>query len=283
MSTRLALRIQERFDELSPSERKLAELVLERQDDLLTYSATELATFAGVSKATAARLFRSLGYRDFNDVRLQAREERNRTPPFERRPTPVQPAVGARSLSSHLAMEIANITRSFETLRSDELTRAGELLSSARKVWVLGLGLEEGLARHARLQLSRLRPEVQLIGAQPGAWGEDLALTGSGDALLLISVAPRQTALRPIIEYGRTTRLAIVSLVDVGSAAWARRFSQVVVPCHGATAVEGGSFATIVSAIRLIAASISDRIGRAALQRADLIAEIHEELGDEEA
>jgi hypothetical protein len=90
---------------------------------------------------------------------------------------------------------------------------------------------------------------------------------------------------RPDVHHAAANALAVllVSVVDAGSTAWARRFSQVVVSCHGATQAEGGSFATIVSAIRLIAASVSDRIGRAAVQRADLIAEIHEELGDEEA
>ena len=83
MTTRLTLAIQEHFEQLPPSERKLAKLLLDRADDMLTFSATELAAMADVSKATAARLFRSLGYADFNEVRLQAREERNLAPPFQ--------------------------------------------------------------------------------------------------------------------------------------------------------------------------------------------------------
>ena len=53
MTTRLTLAIQEHFDQLSPSERRLAALLLERSDDMLTYSATELAAMAEVSKASA--------------------------------------------------------------------------------------------------------------------------------------------------------------------------------------------------------------------------------------
>ena len=84
MSTRLTLAIQEHFEKLSPSERRLATLLVDRADDLLAYSASEMAAMAGVSKATAARLFRSLGYADFNEVKLQARQERNLAPPFQR-------------------------------------------------------------------------------------------------------------------------------------------------------------------------------------------------------
>ncbi|MCP5281826.1 MAG: hypothetical protein H6930_09610 [Rhodoferax sp.] len=56
--------------------KSLAALLLERADDMLTSSATEWAAMADVPKATGARLFRSLGYADYNDERLQAREER---------------------------------------------------------------------------------------------------------------------------------------------------------------------------------------------------------------
>ncbi|MDQ0394405.1 MurR/RpiR family transcriptional regulator [Labrys monachus] len=282
MSTRLALRIQERFEKLTPSEQKLAALMLDRQDDLLTYSATELANFAGVSKATAARLFRSLGYSDFNEVRLQAREERNRTAPFERRSAKVTQVRGARSIEAHLQIEVANLTRSFESLRSDRLNEAADVLTEASRLWLLGLGLDEGLARYARLLFARLRPNVQLIGSQPGAWSEDLAMTGPGDALLVISVAPRPTIIRPILDYARTTRMAIVAVTDIGSSAWARRYARVVLPCHGAGDQAGTSHTVLMSMLRLLALASAERMGRASAQRSELIAEIHEELEDEE-
>ncbi len=61
MSTRLVLAIQEHYEQLSPSERKLATLLLDRIDDMLAYSAKEMADMAGVSKAPAPRLFPAFG------------------------------------------------------------------------------------------------------------------------------------------------------------------------------------------------------------------------------
>ena len=121
MGTRLALRIQDRFEALTPSEQKLAALLLDRPDEILSFSATELAALAGVSKATAARFFRNLGYADFNDVRLQAREERNRTGPVQLVPMPADRLEGAATIPIHLQVEMANLTRTFEELRSEGL------------------------------------------------------------------------------------------------------------------------------------------------------------------
>src|SRR5262245_65191459 len=56
-------------DVCSSDLKKLAQLMLDREDDILTHSATEIAEMAGVSKATAARFFQHLGYADFNEVK----------------------------------------------------------------------------------------------------------------------------------------------------------------------------------------------------------------------
>jgi len=278
MSTRLALRIQERFEKLSPSERKLAALLLERQDDVLTYSATEMAELAGTSKATAARLFRSLGYSDFNEVRLQAREERNRTAPFEqRRAVSAEPA-GSRSISNHLQAEMAALTRTFEDLRSDRLVMAARLVAEAPRVWLLAFGLDEGLARSARLLLARRRPDVQLLALQPGNWGEDLAMTGPRDALVLFLSGQRPRILRPMLDYARTTRMQIVAVTDAVQAGWASRHAAVVLPCHAATAAHGAAATSMASMTRLLVAAVEERIGKTAVQRSDLISEIDEEL-----
>ncbi len=153
---------------LTAGEQKIAQLVLEREDDILIHSATEIAEMAGVSKATTARFFQHLGYADFNEVKLQAREERNRTEPFEYSSTVDEEVPLVRTISAHLDLEIANITRTFEGLRSDKMREAAELIAEAPRVWVIGLGDEEGFARYARLLFSRLRHSVMLRASTGG-------------------------------------------------------------------------------------------------------------------
>ena len=65
--------IRTSYDRLPVGERKLADVVLEMRGELAGYSATELAESAGVSKATASRLVRRLGFSDYQEMRQQAR------------------------------------------------------------------------------------------------------------------------------------------------------------------------------------------------------------------
>lgn len=278
LGTRLALRIQERFETLTPSEQKLATLLLERPDEILTFSATELAGIAGVSKATAARFFRNLGYSDFNDVRLQAREERNRTGPVHQVPMPLERAEGAATVPIHLQVEVANLTRTFEELRSDALSAVAERLATAQRLWIAGLGAEGGLARHARIALARIRPSVHLVSENTGSWAEELASTGPADAILVVALRPWPKVIDAILAFARTTRLDAVVVTDPTSAARARRHGATPLICHVSTPGPESSHTTVLSMLHLIAGALAARLGAAALRRRDLIADLREEL-----
>jgi DNA-binding MurR/RpiR family transcriptional regulator len=282
MASRLVLRIQERYQKLTAGEQKLARLITEGQDDTLTQSATELAEQAGVSKATAARFFQHLGYADFNEVKLQAREERNRIEPYGLAVGSSDQIALGKAVARHLDMELKNLTKTFEQLRSDRVRAAAEILNDAPRLWVLGLGAEEGFARYARLLFARLRHSVMILGINQGSWAEDLAMTGPKDAVLLITLPPRPKLLKPLLAYAETSRLNVVTVCDRSYALEAQRFSRAVLPCHVSSFGLGPSHTAVGSAIRLLAVTFAAVAGKSALQRAEIIDGIHEELQDTE-
>ncbi len=278
MATRLTLRLHERISRLTPSEQKLAALLLENQALIETHSATELSALAGVSKATTARFFQNIGYADFDEARTQAREERNRTQPYAyARQARDRPVLG-RSIGDHLALELVNLTRTFEELRPDLLADAARLIVDAPRVWCLGFGAEAGLAQLARLTVARLRPDVHLLGAQAGAWAEDLAMTGPRDALILLTLEPRPRLQSSLMAYARTTRMNVVTLTDHRHYATALRFSRAVIPVHTASYGAVPSHTSMVSLLRLLAIAIIGQAGDPATDRTALIGEINEEI-----
>lgn len=281
MSTRLTLAIQEHYEKLSPSERRLATLLVDRADDLLAYSASEMAAMAGVSKATAARLFRSLGYADFNEVKLQARQERNLAPPFQREVESLPPPPrGAPTVAQHLHAEVDSLTRTFETLRGDTLREAAALVAAAPRVWLLGVGLDEGLVRFLRPQLARVRPEVFLLESPGGLWAESLALISARDCLLLVQTQPRVTLLDAVLTHAAATRMSIVCVVDIRNVAWARRSAQSVLPVIGASAEHAYSAMAGASMLHLLVQHVAERLGERARQRQAGVRAIRRELDE---
>ncbi|WP_445679508.1 MurR/RpiR family transcriptional regulator [Radicibacter daui] len=282
MSTRLALRIQSCFDRLTPGERRLAELILEGPDDMLSFSATELSAMAGVSKSTAARFFRTLGYTDFNEVRLQAREERNRTGPVQHIvATGGQAATGTPgSIENHLRGEIANVIRTLEGLSTEVVERAVDALATAPRLWIVGQGGLSGLGSHARQLLARIRPEVWVLGAAPTTLAEDMAMVAPHDAALIISGRPRDATVRQIADFLAAARARVVEITDPVNASRAMQNGAIVLPCHLGPARQSPSLTAIVSVLQLLIDRVEAQLGRNAVRRSELIAQIHEELGD---
>ena len=163
-------------------------------------------------------------------------------------------------------------------MQSDTLTEAARLIATAPRVWVLGFGAEEGLARHARLSFARLRPDVQLLGTHQGAWAEDLAMTGPRDVLLLLPLEPRPRALATLMAYARTTRMNVITLTDHQYYARAQRFSKLVIGCHVASYGNIPSHTSLLSVLRILAIAFIGQSGEAAQQRLSVIDEINEEI-----
>lgn len=253
-------------------------LLLENQALIETHSATELSALAGVSKATTARFFRNLGYTDFDEARTQAREERNRTQPYAYSQQAQDHGALGRSLADHLELELLNLTRTFEEMRPDLLTEAARLILDAPRVWCMGFGAEEGLARLARLTFARLRPDVHLLAASPGAWAEDLAMTGPRDVLLLLTLDPRPKFQSALTAYARTSRMNVITLTDHRYLARAQRFSRLAIGSHVATYGALPTHTTLTSLVRLLAVAFIGQAGEPARQRLGVIDEINEEI-----
>lgn len=279
MGTLLSLRIQEQFERLTRSEQKLARVLLDRSDEILNFSARELAQFSQVSPATAARLFKSLGYSDFNEVRLQARQERNRTGPtttvavaIDRLPT------GAATISGHLHFEQANLARTFESLRSDRLSQVADLLATARRLCIAALGNEAALARLAGGMFARARAGVHVLPEDSESWPAELATLGPGEVLLVIAAAPWPKAIQPLLEFCQTARVKVVVITDPASQARVERRGAIPLVCHALQASQSPSWTAVVSMIALLHLATLDRLGDQAPIRAELIDGLREKF-----
>ena len=105
-------------------------------------------------------------------------------------------------------------------------------------------------------------------------------MTGPKDVLLLVTLPPHQPVLKPILSHAATSRLNVVTITDRTSMLQAQRYSKVVLPCHVSSFALGPSHTSVMSAVRLLALTYAAQAGKSAQQRVEIIAAIHEELGD---
>jgi DNA-binding MurR/RpiR family transcriptional regulator len=202
-SERLDSRITRSYGTLSPQERRAADTLLEHLDDLATYRAAELAALAGVSKATMSRLFRTLGFADFDEVRDHLRSLRTSGEP--------QRVDGPPDVASLAAAEAASIE---VALQQPALAEAVRLLAGARRILVVGWRNSYPVALHLREQLIQSRPAVA-VGPVPGQMiGEELADLGADDVVVAVGFRRRPAIFGTFVDAALETDARLVVLAD---------------------------------------------------------------------
>lgn len=267
------------YDQLPPSERKLADITLSKLSNLASYSATELAAESDVSKATAARFFRRIGYPNFSQARRQARAEAHLASPlyasagvdFKEQPSD--------ALSRHIAVDIRNLTETFQLQNAASLEKAAQTIAGARRVRVVGMRNGHFVALYAAYLLAQLREGVAPLPTSAMTLAEDLASLGDDDVLLVVDFRRRAAMLRAVVEAGRAAKASLVFLTGAGMATLSRP-GDVVINCLTEGSSLFDSYATAVSLVNFLGTSVARELGPSGRSRLQAIETLHEVLGD---
>ncbi|TGV22205.1 MurR/RpiR family transcriptional regulator [Mesorhizobium sp. M00.F.Ca.ET.186.01.1.1] len=148
--------LQAILDELKPSERKVAEYIVAHPEDVVKLSVQKLAELSGVSEATIIRLARSLNMKGYQGLKLRIAGDLNK----QTTPTSYQEIMMEGSVESIMQAvswnNIQSIQDTLSVLSSEEVKRAVEALSTARKIDVYGVGASAVIADDIKQKFCRI-------------------------------------------------------------------------------------------------------------------------------
>lgn len=268
MPTRLATRIQECFDALTPSERALASYILENPNGVVGLSAAELSRAAGTSKSTTVRFFRALGYESFEAVRLQVRAELNHHQPngwSGRRPESAR----AGSPEAYVADELTALARTHESLNSETLRAVVERLAVADRIWLLTLDDDAPLAALAEGLFLSVRDNVHILADGRTSLLVRLASVGPKDVLLVIALGHRSAEAKFAIEQVASAGAGLVVLTNTSLPS--PLGADLVIRCHASSGMPGGSLTAAISTLQFVVRRLAERLGARAASRKALI------------
>lgn len=273
----ISQRIVDLYDLLTRSERRMADTILQSPDLVAELSATALAEQAGVSKATAARFFRRLGYAGARKARADAQimlDQDGRVPEWRAR------FGNARvNQAQHLTAEINNLTRSIEQIRSDELDTAIRAFAGAEKIWVVGFGENYPLAHFARALLIRVKPDIRMIPIGGFSVPEEFASIQASDAVLALGIGRRTKSLRSVMASSRRAGAHVTFITDQIAPVSSDAVS-ITLRCRTKGAGAFDSVVAPVSVLTYFCSSLALKIGEPALSRLEYISQIHVEWAD---
>jgi DNA-binding MurR/RpiR family transcriptional regulator len=265
----VAGRITECGPSLTPAERRVADVVLQRPQLVAFGTVAELAHEAGSGAATVVRLAGKLGFDGFTALQgaVQGELAHRLRPAAERIRQPVAPDVVGRTM----ATELDNVQSTLEAIDRESFERAVRAVSAtdARVVVVSGEA-SQGLARHLVGELSMLRDGVELVAGSEVAVVRSIALLDRGDACLVIDLRRYD---RWVLEAARLAGERQVTLVALTDSALSP-LALVADASFTVVAASAGPFDSHVATLALLNAlvtAVSDRLRGSATDRLDRI------------
>lgn len=211
--------LAERLDDLTPEARKAATFVIENPGEVSVSSIREIAGAANVKPNTLVRLARQLGFEGYEEFREPFREEiRRGAGSFPDRARWLQSlARGGRLAGLYrdmAAAAIANIERTFAETDDAALKAAADAVVAARRVYVLGVGVNNANAQNAAYLLDQAIPSVTAIPRPGGTAADDLSRAGPGDVVIAMTCKPYRMEVVEAVALAAEQGVTVAAISD---------------------------------------------------------------------
>ena len=270
----LESRIQDHYDNLPESERKVADLILDFPGEVAAYSATELAELAGGSKAAVTRLVRRLGFANFEEARRTARDAQNWGSPLYMMPRKPDGGDFNGRIQSHIEQDLKNITLTLESLNNETLGEIVTAIWRARRVFLFGHRNSHYLAGYLRGQFIQARPDVYLLPSAGETMAEYLADMTERDLIVIIGLRRRVPEVARTLEAAADAGAKVLYIADI--SARPQRKATWTLSC----AVRGNDlfdrYAGAMSLLHFLSISLMARSGEKGRVRLKSIERLHE-------
>lgn len=212
----LVTKIGKQVNQMTKSQKKVANYLLFNMDKLLFFTADELAKAANVSTATVVRFARELDFEGYTDMQKAARlrfHDREKEPEDLPQSSPEEDS-SEYLLEKSFRQDIQNLKRTFQDLSREDLERACTLLKTSRRVYLVGMRISRSMATYAYINWGMLRKGVHLIHNEGLDYAEELIEINSED-LIVAFWAPRYNrATYQMLSHAKRQKASVLLITN---------------------------------------------------------------------
>ncbi|MFD1020022.1 MurR/RpiR family transcriptional regulator [Thalassobacillus hwangdonensis] len=208
--------IEEMKQKLPPSERKIAEYILEHPEQAIRMTATELGKVSQTSSAAVIRLCKSLNMKGFQDLKLRIAGDLQQEEVTEFRD--IEPNEPFRTtIEKVTAHSVQTIRETSDVLSTDELSKAVDAILNCERILFFGAGASSITAMDAQQKFLRINKSVSsFTDMHMGA--TVTANLSENDVVFGISFSGETFEVAKILEIANARGATTISLTKYGSS-----------------------------------------------------------------
>ncbi|MGY3717651.1 MurR/RpiR family transcriptional regulator [Sutcliffiella cohnii] len=204
------LLLSERVSLLPPSERKIAQFILDNPYDSISLTASELGKRSSTSGAAVMRLCKSLNLEGLQDLRIRVAGDLQKSfeqglREFEHNENPLSIIQQMTNHTIHTMRETANL------LNVEELQKAGQALAKAKTIHFFGIGASSIIVADAQQKFLRIG-KVAYSFKDTHLASTLVANANENDVLVGISFSGETQEVVKILELANQRNVCTISL-----------------------------------------------------------------------
>ena len=208
--------IQSKLKLLTGSEKKVADYILGNYMEVLDYTVIELAEKADVSDATVVRFCRSVGYKGFQDLKINLGQDaivpyKHLNTSLEEKDTPEQ------IVSKVLRSEIETLEETIHILDVKELEAAARAIKDAKRVVFFGTGGSAMVAHDALHKLLKIGIRC-IVEEDADIQAMQSALLETGDVAIGISHSGTNKGVLECLKNAKANGAVTIGLTTYGKS-----------------------------------------------------------------
>jgi DNA-binding MurR/RpiR family transcriptional regulator len=212
------IKLKEIIKELSPSERKVAQYIIDNPGDISDLAIGELAEKSGSSEATVVRLCKILGFNGYKDFKISITKDIASMPKEEEgeQYTDVEPGDDLKSIVQNISYNNKkSIDNTLEIISYNAIEMAVEAISNAEKIEFYGVGASFIIAFDAMQKFSRIN-KIAISYPDPHLQIASAANLKKGDVAIAISYSGETKDTYDSIRVAKESGAKTISITKFG-------------------------------------------------------------------
>lgn len=212
------IRISEIIDNLSPSERKIAEYVLKKSREISSLSIRELSMNSGASQTSVVRFCKILGYSGYKDFRIMIAKDTANISIEEEMYTDIKPKDELSTIIRNISYNNKKaIDNTMEVLSYESVKKAVNAIVKADRIDFYGVGASYIIANDAFQKFTRIDKNVR-ISQDPHMQVQFASTLKKGDVAVAVSYSGETKDTLDSIKVAKEAGATTICITKFGNS-----------------------------------------------------------------
>lgn len=197
--------IKENYEQLTPTQKKIAQSILKQQDKLVSSSITQCSEVLGVSEASVTRFVVAIGFSGYSSFQDYLGESlRNQLQSIKKIAFGTNDSFSDTNfVEKAFINDVHNLQDGLQYVDVEKLKLLAEKINNARRVYILGMGIAKSIVAFLEFRMRRLGIDVRVLPNSSMELLESMMLIDKEDILLAVAFQRGYYEITLAVDYAK--------------------------------------------------------------------------------